>query len=332
MSAASELVRDAILSAIKKTPSQSSRATKVKQIGQEILHKVGHGDPGTSTFNKFSNELVKCLQQHIRSVTSRLRSTTSKRERLWSTFHTLRTSNTLASMWKALVSSLGVPVDDPLLEQSVYQEVFESCVQDYFSSTNSARKDTEDKDLDITLSADEMNVIRYVGGYVARSLLKKHEKRNGDKHSQFIVCLGEMAVEGEGEDMLTYTRHWFDLVNRGGLYPINDVTVSLFTNIEICVRALLPRHVITCNSDKETFKANVHDEVFKNEEVQFHWTLLSQDIVSPEDAETLLQEIISLWVTIRGYSLAASWMEIYKSNEKKNTQKSTGLRKSISGT
>ena len=97
MSAASELVRDAILSAIKKTPSQTSSATKVKQIGQEILHKVGHGDPGTITFNKFSNELVKCLQQHIRSVTSRLRSTTSKRERLWSTFHTLRTSNTLAS-------------------------------------------------------------------------------------------------------------------------------------------------------------------------------------------------------------------------------------------
>ena len=41
-------------------------------------------------------------------------------------------------MWKALVSSLGVAVDDPLLEQSLYQEVYERCVQDYFSSTSGA--------------------------------------------------------------------------------------------------------------------------------------------------------------------------------------------------
>ena len=79
MTVACELVVDAILSAIKKTPSQSSRATKVKQIGQEILHKVGHVEPVSATttdhgaFDKFSSELVKCLQQHIHSVTSRLR-------------------------------------------------------------------------------------------------------------------------------------------------------------------------------------------------------------------------------------------------------------------
>ena len=36
MAAARELISDAILSGIKKTPSQSSRATKVKEIGQEI--------------------------------------------------------------------------------------------------------------------------------------------------------------------------------------------------------------------------------------------------------------------------------------------------------
>ena len=52
----------------------------------------------------------------------------------------------------------------------------------------------EDEDLDTTLSSDEMNVIRYVRGYVTRSLLKKHEKMTGDVHSQFITFLGKMAV------------------------------------------------------------------------------------------------------------------------------------------
>ena len=69
----------------------------------------------------------------------------------------------------------------------------------------------------------------------------------------------------------------------------------------------------------------------QDEDVQFHWALINQDIDKPEDAEVLLIEIVKLWVTIRGFSLAASWMEEYKKSNKKNTQKSTVLRKSISG-
>ena len=69
----------------------------------------------------------------------------------------------------------------------------------------------------------------------------------------------------------------------------------------------------------------------QNEDVQFHWVLLSQDIDDPQNGEALLVEIVKLWVTIRGFSLAASWMEEYKRNMRKTTEKSTGLRKSISG-
>ena len=75
----------------------------------------------------------------------------------------------------------------------------------------------------------------------------------------------------------------------------------------------------------------VLDVIVKNENIQFYWTLLSQDIDKPENSELLLTEIIHLWVTIRGFSMAASWLEEYKKNSKKTTQKSTGLRKSISG-
>ena len=37
------------------------------------------------------------------------------------------------------------------------------------------------------------------------------ERRKGDveKTSQFIACLGEMAVVGEGSDVSTYTEKWF---------------------------------------------------------------------------------------------------------------------------
>ena len=330
-----DLVRLAIQSAIEKTLSQSPRAMNMKRYGQDILisTEIGPGPQSRKreSFDKFCIQLLSYLQGQIRSVASKYKLNKSKREKLWSLFHNLRTKGVLPSLWKEMLNKLDMKIDDPLLEQTVNQEVFEVCLREYFaeSCTSNTAEVT-----DVELTANEMNVIRYVGGYVARSLLKRYEKKKGQiqLHSQFIDCLGEMAVEGDGDDVLTYTRTWFDLVNRGGLYPLNDDAFTLFANIERCVRSLLAKHMLKSSSDKETFKKNVHDKVCHNEDVQFHWTLLSQDIYSLEDAEHLLGEIVDMWVTIRGFSMVASWMEVYKSSEKKNIQKSTGLRKSLSGT
>ena len=45
----------------------------------------------------------------------------------------------------------------------------------------------------------------------------------------------------------------------------------------------------------------------------------------PENSHELLCEVVKLWVTARGYSLTASWLETYKRTVKKTIQKSTGL-------
>lgn len=80
------------------------------------------------------------------------------------------------------------------------------------------------------------------------------------------------------------------------------------------------------------FFETIHTKVIENEDVQFHWTLLSQDIENAEDSIVLLQDIIKLYITVRGFSMVESWNEVYKNKEQTNTQKSTGLRKSLSGT
>ena len=46
--------------------------------------------------------------------------------------------------------------------------------------------------------------------------------------------------------------------------------------------------------------------------------MLSQDIERPDDSLLLLTDIVTLWVTIRGYSIVAAWMEVYKDTEKTN--------------
>jgi len=47
----------------------------------------------------------------------------------------------------------------------------------------------------------------------------------------------------------------------------------------------------------------------------------SKDIDDHETSITLLKEIITLWITIRGFSLAASWLESYKKNSKRETKR-----------
>ena len=89
--------------------------------------------------------------------------------------------------------------------------------------------------------------------------------------------------------------------------------------------------MLSGEKDKQSFRTNVHEKVKDSEEVQFYWCLLSPDIDDHEHSQELLSEIITLWVTTRGFSLTASWMKEFKNQEKLSTQKSTGLRKSISG-
>ena len=81
--------------------------------------------------------------------------------------------------------------------------------------------------------------------YVAQKLLKCYEKKPGDTAEQYVACLGEMAVQGIGDDLLFYTRQWMELVNRGGLIPLNDDAFRFFIEIELCVCIFLPEHKVT---------------------------------------------------------------------------------------
>lgn len=80
------------------------------------------------------------------------------------------------------------------------------------------------------LTAMECNAVRYMAGYVAVSLLKKIKKPS--KHPQlkgkrnlFVRVLTRMKAvnqPGEPDSVLEYTKEWSEMIDRGGLYHIND--------------------------------------------------------------------------------------------------------------
>ena len=136
--------------------------------------------------------------------------------------------------------------------QAVFCQVFENCFSEYVTTTTPAASTF--RETDVVLTVDELNALRYACGYVSHRLLKKFEKRKGDKFRQFVHCLGEMAVVGEGGDVLAYTHKWLSLVNRGGFFPLNDNTFTFFVEVEKCVRVYLRKHVLASSADGESFK------------------------------------------------------------------------------
>ena len=66
--------------------------------------------------------------------------------------------------------------------------------------------------------------------------------------------------------------------------------------------------------------------ILEDIDVQFYWTLISQDIENEEDAIELLTEICELWVTVRGFSMASAWLKEYKECKRTKVAKKRGLR------
>ena len=77
-----------------------------------------------------------------------------------------------------------------------------------------------------------------------------------------------------------------------------------------------------------TFREQVSTEIIKeDDDVQFQWVMVPCGM-EEEVSNNILESIIDLYVTVRGFSFASSILERYKKAEKKATQKAKTLRQS----
>ena len=75
-------------------------------------------------------------------------------------------------------------------------------------------------------------------------------------------------------------------------------------------------------------REQVENAVMENDDVLFHWCMLVTDI-SDTDTAVVLELLVNLWITIRGFSFASAWLELYKQSKKKSLQRSKALQKDI---
>ena len=57
------------------------------------------------------------------------------------------------------------------------------------------------------------------------------------------------------------------------------------------------------------YKATMVTAVATSDEVLFHWCMLTAES-EDEDARVVFDMVVDIWITIRGFSFASSWLEL----------------------
>lgn len=270
----------------------------------------------------FANELVTILKACIDGSSGRA-CQQARREKMWSKYYQVRTSETFRAKWHEFLETSIRSRSTPLFWQYVSNEVFRALVKEAFKPSHSDQMAAEE------ITYQEANALRYTAGYICRSMKRKLAVANHPLKEELILAIDSMCKDdGSSEDSEpTTSQHWIASIDRGGLCHVKDVTYMVFLAMEENLRHHLKvSNVREMNSD---FRDKVVMELVKNDDVNFYWCMLALDL-DAEKESVLLKLLVEHWVTVRGFSFAGAYMEMYKQYTKRSLQRSKGLRTTLS--
>ena len=169
---------------------------------------------------------------------------------MWGMYHQLRTSN--AFKWKEYLESCVKASASPCFYQYVTNELFKELIKLEFPLPTAVMQ--VDHSATPSLTEMEKNALRYVAGYVCRKVrddLKKSSCKISSKHT-IIQCLEE--INGETDEDCD-TEEWIRLIDRGGLWQVNDDVFGLFLIMEEEISQKLKR--VSASELKESTKAEI---------------------------------------------------------------------------
>ena len=223
-----------------------------------------------------------------------------------------------SELWDAFITLVKAEVN-VLFYQRLTDIIAEVLIQRTYQITaNNTESDIQTDNL----TYNETNVIRYASGYIPRALKKKLSSSAHPLKQELLEHLDELVVLDPNEDISgDASTDWVNLIDRGGLTHVNEMMYQMMKQMEITVRPYL-------KSENTTFKDNAIKAISLDENVLFYWELLS-GMWEEDERDALLQMVIELWVTIRGFAYASGWLEHYKQTTKTSLQKSKGVRKKL---
>lgn len=146
--------------------------------------------------------------------------------------------------------------------------------------------------------------------------------------AEFESCLSSLAVDlGDEECYLDYSKKWIDLINRGGLFKLNNTAYCFFVELEMCIRKYLSD--IFQGQSSVVNKDLIIKEIIVDEDILLNWREATTKLEDEVQSVELLHYVVDMWLTIRGFSEAGAWLEYYKQYTQSNTKGVCGLRKGL---
>ena len=119
------------------------------------------------------------------------------------------------------------------------------------------------------LTVNEVNVLRYVAGYVCCHLRKKIEASSHPLKEDMVLCLMTM-VKDKSDTSRGPCEEWPDLVDRG-LWHVQENTHSFF----LCLEEIRPL-LLSLLSETDR-KEKIINELSTNEDILFYWLIVGTD-------------------------------------------------------
>ena len=162
---------------------------------------------------------------HLLNSSKRYRLPSRAIGELWAKFHRLRLHPVILSSWEQFVKDASIKGDEVHLTlQLVIDRLLKQLIN------QQAKVTTQKSFTSNQLTVREQNAIRYMAGYIAIKLQKRYKCHSSNptlqkKHKIFVAVLTKMTADNQPPGVETlddYTRLWSELIDRGGLYHIND--------------------------------------------------------------------------------------------------------------
>lgn len=262
------------------------------------------------------------------------------KEHIWQAFYKLSSGNCFRTRWTTFIESKTGLKASAIFYQFVTRSIFDELIKAQFPILPGGLAPGVNQP---SLNHEESSALRYCGGYVVRSLIKKVGISSRDSKEDLIICLKDLCegkytpllclcnysilLDDDDEVSVKDSTEWLNSVDRGGLLKISDIFYEFLVAVEVEVRRHFPA-VLTDAYDNEDLKTAAICSTMSSENVHFYWEIITTDWCGTIGSD-LFKLIVEHYVTIRGFSFTKGFMEKYKQSRKKTTQKSKGLRKNV---
>ena len=144
---------------------------------------------------------------------------------MWNAFHRLRSEESIKRLWCSFLVSVEAELsENELALQLLLDMIIKKMLSNQAGSTAVTSTSFE------PVTDWEKKGIRYMSGYVAVSLLHRYKKPPKSEKARikfllFVSVLKRMCATDQTltvESLDDYTRQWSELIDRGGLFHIND--------------------------------------------------------------------------------------------------------------